>query len=142
MGVLRIAIVLLALFISPVHAAFKLGASTEDADYAPSNVGVIGLRYMHQRGSMSTVIEVYPNTPAASAGLVPGDRIVAVEGEDISKYDANQVYALISGVPGTPITLTMMRCNRGCRSFDTTLNRIDMNAIASDNIFKIYKYGL
>ncbi len=141
MGVFRIAIFLLALCM-PAQAAFKLGANSEDSDFAPSNVGVIGLRYMHQRGSMSTVIEVYPNTPSATAGLRVGDRIVAVEGMNITQYDANQVYQLISGLPGQPITLTMMRCDQGCHSFDTKLTRIDMNAIASDNVFKIYKYGL
>ncbi len=142
MGVFRIALLAFAVSLVPVSAAFKLGASTVDADYAPSNVGVIGLRYMHQRGSMSTVVEVYPNTPAQQAGLIPGDRIVAVEGIDITQYNADQVYQLIGGMPGTPITLTMMRCQHGCRSFDTTLTRVDMNAIASENVFKIYKYGL
>lgn len=142
MGVFRIAVLAFALSLAPVSAAFKLGASTLDADYAPSNVGVIGLRYMHQRGAMSTVVEVYPNTPAQSAGLRIGDRMVAVEGIDITKYDANQVYELIAGVPGAPVTLTMMRCTHGCQSFDVTLTRVDMNAIASDDVFKIYKYGL
>ncbi len=136
---LALLLVILAL---PVSAAYKLSASSLDADYVPSNVGIIGLRYIHKQGSLSEVVQVYPNTPAEAAGLVPGDRIVAVDGLDIRRYDANQVYELISGLPGQAVALTMMRCDSACRSFPVRLVRIDMNAIASDSIFKIYRYGL
>ncbi len=142
MGTLTKIALCFAILLLPVSAVIKLGVSSTDAAYEPSNVGVIGLRYMHQRGAMSTVVEVYPNTPAEAAGVIPGDRIVSVEGIDITKYNADQVYELISGIPGSPIDLTMMRCQGGCRTFDITLRRIDMNAIASDTVFKIYKYGL
>ena len=90
---------------------------------------------------MSNVIDVYPNTPAAQAGVRVGDRIVEVDGMNIMPFDADQVFALIAGYPGQPVHLKLLRCDSRCRTYEINLTRMDMNQIASDNIFKIYKYG-
>jgi len=54
-----------------------------------------------------TVRKVQSDTPAASIGLQPGDRIVAVNGRPTPSFDA--VSQLIRGSKGTPTTVTVLR---------------------------------
>lgn len=132
--------------IKPV-STFKLSAVTSDASFVPSDIGIIGIKYLHRRGDMSNVIDVYPNTPASNAGVQVGDRIIEVDGLNIIPFDADQVFSLIAGRPGQPVQLKLMRCDSnhgnyaGCRAYELNLTRMDMNQIASDNVFNVYKYG-
>lgn len=126
---------------------FKLGVQEAYSDFVPSNVGIIGLKYLHRTGETSTVIDVYPNTPAQQAGIQVGDRILEVDGSSIIPYTADQVFAVIAGRPETNVELKMMRCNlsyanqSGCRAYVVNLKRMDMNQLASDRVFRVYKYG-
>lgn len=54
-----------------------------------------------------TVAEVRPNSPAAVAGIQPGDRFVAVNGQEVSSFA--DVQRLVSGRAGDSLTLTMDR---------------------------------
>lgn len=53
--------------------------------------------------------EVFPGTPAASAKLLPGDAILAVDGLDVSNLPADQISPLVRGKEGTPVVLTIQR---------------------------------
>jgi carboxyl-terminal processing protease len=57
------------------------------------------------------IAEIFPNSPAASSGLKRGDRIVAVDGQDVSGQSVNDVASLIRGQPGTTVTLQVTRLN-------------------------------
>ena len=123
---------------------YKLNVEESTSDFVPSNVGIIGMKYLHKPGSMSTVIEIYPNTPAQKAGIQVGDRLLAVNGTNIIPFNSDQVFAMIAGLPGVPLKLKFMRCNAygaGCFTFDRELVRMDMNQLNSDRVFQIYKYG-
>jgi regulator of sigma E protease len=62
-------------------------------------------------GTPSTeVAQVEANTPAAAAGLEPGDRIVAVDGRPTHTFD--QVSTAVNGSEGRPITMTVERGGR------------------------------
>ncbi|HEV7416814.1 RIP metalloprotease RseP [Tianweitania sediminis] len=54
-----------------------------------------------------TVAEVRPDSPAAMAGIQPGDRFVAVNGQSVSSFA--DVQRLVSGRAGDSLTLTMDR---------------------------------
>lgn len=120
---------------------FKLQANSSESSYGKSNKGILGVKYLHRQNSESTVIQVYPNTPAERAGIRVGDKIVAVDGVSVRPYDANHVFALIEGPPGLPVDLSMLRCSNDCKPYHLRLVRMDMNQIQSDNIFRIYRYG-
>lgn len=124
--------------------SFKLNVEESTATFKPSNVGIIGMKYLHKPGSMSTVVEIYPHTPAERAGIRVGDRLLAVNGANIIPYNSDQVFAMIAGLPGAPIRLQFMRCNNygsNCYTFDKELIRMDMNQLNSDRVYQIYKYG-
>lgn len=50
---------------------------------------------------------VVPNRPAAAAGLLRGDSVVAVSGNSIRRWD--ELVAAISSAPGDSVALTVMR---------------------------------
>ncbi len=124
--------------------SFKLSVANSDATFVPSDVGIIGVKYLHRKGDMSTVIEVYPHTPAERAGVQVGDRVLEVDHTNIMAFDADQVFSMIAGRPGEPVSLKLMHCAGtagACRAYEVNLIRMDMNELASDQVFKIYKYG-
>lgn len=66
---------------------------------------------------LPAVEEVLPGSPAAEAGLAPGDRIVAVAGEPVDEFaEAKQ---LIEARRGEPIALTVERAGQQ-RTFELT----------------------
>jgi carboxyl-terminal processing protease len=67
------------------------------------------------------VISAIEGTPAAAAGVEPGDRIVKANGEAIIGLEISEVVRRLRGSPGTPVVLTIARANRP--SFDVPITR-------------------
>ncbi len=61
------------------------------------------------RNGLPTVVAPIDGTPAAEAGLRPGDVIVKVNGEPTSKLSLSQVVSKIRGPAGTSVTITIVR---------------------------------
>jgi carboxyl-terminal processing protease len=55
------------------------------------------------------LIRVFEDSPAEKAGLLSGDVIVAVDGQDITDMILNEALLLIRGPAGTEVTLTVFR---------------------------------
>jgi carboxyl-terminal processing protease len=53
------------------------------------------------------ITRVFPNTPAAKAGIRAGDLVVAVGGTSIAGRPSQETTALVRGKPGTFVTLTV-----------------------------------
>jgi len=51
------------------------------------------------------VASVFPRSPAAQAGIAPGDTIVSVEGESIAGESSNEATKKIKGPDGTEVTI-------------------------------------
>jgi carboxyl-terminal processing protease len=56
-----------------------------------------------------TIIAPIPGSPAEEAGLLPGDEVVAVDGEDMTGTDASIVIRYVLGPAGTNVHLTIRR---------------------------------
>jgi carboxyl-terminal processing protease len=70
--------------------------------------GGVGLRISDHNGR-PTVISPIDGTPAARAGIQPGDAIVAVDGRGTHGADLMEVVRKIRGNPGTTVKLTVVR---------------------------------
>jgi carboxyl-terminal processing protease len=56
-----------------------------------------------------TIIAPIPGSPAEAVGLLPGDEVVAVDGEDMTGIDGNLVIQRVLGPAGTTVHLTIRR---------------------------------
>ncbi|HYJ80173.1 MAG TPA: S41 family peptidase, partial [Longimicrobiaceae bacterium] len=57
----------------------------------------------------ATVMRVYPQTPAAGAGVRVGDRIVEVDGARVTGLALDRVTARLLGPPGTTVRVALVR---------------------------------
>ena len=57
--------------------------------------------------NMTYIVNVSPNSPAATAGWIPGDRILSVDGKNIT--NVNQVISTVNSAAGQPVTIAIKR---------------------------------
>lgn len=69
-----------------------------------------------------TIVSPMEGSPAEEAGLLPGDRIVAVDGEDMTGIDGNLVIRRLLGPAGTSVVLTIERDSED-EPFDVEITR-------------------
>lgn len=55
------------------------------------------------------VVDVFKNSPAEGAGILPNDLIIKIDGTDIKDYTADEVASMIKGAPGTFVELVVVR---------------------------------
>lgn len=67
-----------------------------------------------------TVSQVYEGCPSYEAGILPGDILYKVNGEDVTGQDLTNVVTKIKGEEGTEVTITMLR---GEEAIDFTMER-------------------
>jgi carboxyl-terminal processing protease len=77
------------------------------------------------------VVSVLQSTPAAKAGVVAGERIVSVNGRDVRKLTIDHVAALITGEPGTPVTIGFEGGPAGPRELRITRSTIQLPDVES-----------
>ncbi|MFI3286687.1 MAG: S41 family peptidase [Rikenellaceae bacterium] len=59
------------------------------------------------------IAQPYQNSPADKAGLIIGDRIVAIDGESAKGFTTEQVSSKLKGTPNSDVTLTVRRLITG-----------------------------
>lgn len=59
-----------------------------------------------------TVMSTFPGSPARKSGILPDDRIIAVDGKSIAGFTIEYSVSLIKGKPGTKVALTISRDGR------------------------------
>ncbi len=62
-----------------------------------------------KKGDHIIIREPYRNSPAAKAGLLPGDIILAIDGNSTKGKDTEDVSAMLKGQPGKEITIKVQR---------------------------------
>ena len=72
-------------------------------------------------GKVPEVISPIDGTPAANAGIEPGDRIVKIDGQPTTGMDVEEIVKRLRGAAGSRVILTVARNDRS--PFDVPLTR-------------------
>ncbi|MCX8108874.1 MAG: S41 family peptidase [Verrucomicrobiae bacterium] len=78
------------------------------------------------RNDFITVIAPIDDTPASRAGILPGDRIIKIDGTSTEKMSLTEAVKRLRGTPGTEVTVTILRPSTGAIK-DYKLTRADIN---------------
>ena len=70
--------------------------------------GGLGIRIAIQEGRL-TVVTPLPRTPAYELGILPGDKIMKIEGKDTKDITLSEAVNLLRGKPGTEVTISIFR---------------------------------
>jgi C-terminal processing protease CtpA/Prc len=89
-------------------ALASLGATCErGGDSWPGGIGAV-LGHSSEEHRL-VVRDVPPDTPAAEAGLEPGDEILAIDGREVSELSVREVIVALRGEVGTRVRLRVRR---------------------------------
>lgn len=84
--------------------------------------GGLGMLIGHDAAKKLVVVSPFRGGPAHRAGVLPGDEIVAIDGQEASSLDLDVAARLIQGEPGTRVNVRFRRGPEG-KVFDLTLVR-------------------
>src|SRR6201997_109907 len=90
-------------------------------------------------GKVPEVISPIDGTPAAEAGIEPGDRIVKIDGQPTTGMDVEEIVKRLRGASGTPVTLTIARNDRA--PFDVSLTRNVIHVVSVKSELKPNNIG-
>jgi carboxyl-terminal processing protease len=65
--------------------------------------------YVDLKGDFLTIVSPIAGSPAEAAGLQPGDKVIAINGEDMTGVPPEQARSKIIGPEGTQVKLTISR---------------------------------
>lgn len=88
----------------------------------PYEYSHIGLQLGREEDAIQ-VLAVAEDSPAAKAGIVPGDVVVSMNGKPASDFDVVTLSRKLEGPPGTTVRITLRRGDRQ-RSYKLTRKRL------------------
>lgn len=104
------------------HSAYL---SSDDYDNLQENTegefGGLGIEIGEEDGYIKVITPV-DDTPAAKAGVMPGDLIVEINGRPVREMLINDAVELLRGEPGSQVDITLMRDTES-EPIDLTLTR-------------------
>lgn len=91
--------------------------------------GGIGSVIMERKGAVY-ISEPYENSPAARAGLRPGDKIVMVDNDSVVGWSSSKVSERLKGQANTKLTVTVERpFHEGSITVNITREKIKINSV-------------
>jgi carboxyl-terminal processing protease len=77
------------------------------------------------------LVTIMDNSPAEKSGLVPGDQIVQVAGEDVTQKTQEEIIGLVRGPAGTTVQLGILRSSSGeVEQIDVTRDRVIIPSVS------------
>lgn len=80
------------------------------------------------------IVSVLEGTPAESAGIEEGERIVSVDGENVRDDPLEQIVTKVKGDPGTDVVLGLEGGDQGPRELRVTRAEFDLPIVASERL--------
>lgn len=115
------------------HSVYIPASELEDMNVElEGSFGGIGIQFQVHNDTVC-VVEVIANGPSEKAGLMPGDRIVAVDGKPMSVSQEGGDEAVrnrLRGKKGSKVHLTVLRCGK-TKEFDIVRGDIPVTSIDS-----------
>lgn len=104
------------------YSYYYTAADVTDAEESyTGQYGGLGIEVFANANDLTiTIRRVFYGSPAQEGGLRPNDKIIAVNGEDLTAYDLNKAVSIMRGEVGGEVTLTILRESE---VFDVTLTR-------------------
>ena len=87
-------------------------------------------------GEYVVVSEVYEGNPAQKSGLMPGDKVLSIEGKSMVKKSTDEVSTAMKGPKGTSITMEVERPNQGKKTLNLTRDEIKIPDVPYSGIIK------
>jgi len=85
----------------------KLAAMHESTSGEYSGIGATMSK--NEETDAVNIVNVFEGSPAAMAGILPGDIIYKVEDEEVTGWDISSIVAKVKGKAGTTVNLTIVR---------------------------------
>ena len=112
------------------HSQFMEPVAYEDMkEDTGGKFGGLGIQIGLSKEGFISVIAPIEDTPAARAGIMPGDRIAKIDGKPTDRLSLSDAVHQLRGEPGTKVTITIFRAKAkdpGERLKDYTIIRAEI----------------
>jgi carboxyl-terminal processing protease len=82
------------------------------------------------------IVNVIPNSPAEAAGIVDGDRIVAISGQSLQDMSTDQAAALLTGEEGSLVRVTVITAAQAPRDLIVRRAHVDVPSLEDVKIIE------
>ena len=88
--------------------------------------------YIYERDGNVYISEPYQDSPAAKAGLKPGDRIIMIDGDSVKGWASDKVSELLKGQASTHVKLVIARKYDpdSIKTFNITREKIKVDPVS------------
>jgi carboxyl-terminal processing protease len=87
--------------------------------------------YVDTDGEYLTIVSPIEGSPAEEAGLLPGDRVIAIDGEDMTGVAPEEARLRVLGPEGTTVTLTVAREGEP-EPLEFSITRAEINIVSAE----------
>src|SRR4051812_40580433 len=117
--------------LDPFSQFLEPDAHKEMKSETEGEFGGLGIR-ISIRENILTVITPLPGTPAYREGILPGDRIVKIDGDTTQDITIEQAVKKLRGSPGSKVVITIAReGEKELKEFNLTRELIKVESITS-----------
>lgn len=110
-------------------------------DDTQGQFGGLGI-VVEMKDNYITVIAPMDDSPGFRAGILPGDRIVKIDGKDVGQMPLSEAVTHLRGLPDTKVTVTVQRPSTGGeKTFTLTRSIIHMDMVKDINGKRLFPLG-